>query len=387
MHKERIIHYMSEPSNITPAWISESIRSLCEVAAQKRFAVQCGRINDMPSSWRDGVPVIVFCTTNRWTQQAIHQLQLRGVKPIVVGVTPDKFSEDISGVTMNRRAFIENILNYFVSHGRRRPALFGISTQISNDIIKVEHFLRVAQALHLEVSEKDVYSVGTDCENLEAAAKAFLAQKMRYDSVICSNDFLALFLLGETRKQNIAVPRDLWLCGYGNYLIGMCCTPSITSAAIDTRALAQQAFQISKLLSAYPDISHMVVSINCAIVPRGSTNFRPVPQSRLGGNEPINRIYSRTLDGAAGVLHNLENCLCQCDELNAKILAAILRGDSYEQIEADLFISSGAIRYRAKKMFHTLGVSGRSDFQALLAQYPVSSEGILQSFLPWLSEH
>ena len=129
MHENRVVNYMSEPSNITPAWITESIRYLCEVAAQKRFVVQCGKITDIPPSWNNGTPVIVFSTTNRWTQQAIHQLQLRGAKPIVVGVTPDKFDEDISGVTMNRRAFIENILNYFVSHGRSHPALFGISTR------------------------------------------------------------------------------------------------------------------------------------------------------------------------------------------------------------------------------------------------------------------
>lgn len=382
MHENRVVNYMSEPSNITPAWITESIRYLCEVAAQKRFVVQCGKITDIPPSWNNGTPVIVFSTTNRWTQQAIHQLQLRGAKPIVVGVTPDKFDEDISGVTMNRRAFIENILNYFVSHGRSHPALFGISTQISNDVIKAEYFLRVARNLNLDVNENDIYSVGTDCENLEEAARAFVAQHDRYDSVICANDFLALYLLRAITAENIMVPENLWLSGYGNYLIGMCCAPSITSAAIDTKALARQAFHISKLLSTWPEISHMVASIDCAIVPRGSTNFCPVSQNRLNHSEPVKQMYSRTLDGATGVLHNLENCLCQCDELDAKILAAILQGDSYEKIEAELFISSGAIRYRAKKMFRILDTSSRNSFQNLLQYYPVSSESILKYFIP-----
>lgn len=379
---KKYIYYIVEPSNIMPAWITEGSRCLYEIALQKHFSAKQLHLDDSLTFLGDGTPVIVFCTTNKWTEYAISQLLGYGAKPIVIGVAIDKFAEDISGVTMNRRAFMTDILHYFEQYGRRRPALFGISSQISNDVMKAESFIRTGTRMSLGVSEDDIYYVGEDCENLEKAAEQFWARRSRYDSVICANDFFALHLLSQASSHQISVPDDLWVSGYGNYLIGLCSAPTITSAAIDTRALALQGVNIYKQLITSSDISHIITSIDCAIIPRGTTASAPVSRERQVSPRSPAAPSCRTLTGAAGILHNLENCLCQCDELDAKILSSILRGDSYEQIADDLFISGSTFRYRLKKLFRLLNVAGRTDFEQLMANYKINSANILNLFLP-----
>ena len=373
---KKTIYYMMEPSNVTFAWMAKCCRNLFELATQKRYQVYQLELESIFDSNLYSFPVIVFSTTNQWTKYAIDCLKSKDMKPIVIGIISDMFNEDISCVTMNRHAFIEDIIRYFVYYGHKHPALFGINRQISNDMYRAESFLRIGREFHLDISEKNIFFIGEDCEDLENTAQNFLHHCHLYDGVICMNDFWALYLLSLASEFQISIPEDLWLSGYGDYSIASCSAPSITTAAINTQALALQAFHIYKLLLNSNEVSHIVTSVNSKIIPRESTAFQPVPTYSSNGSEIPMQSSSRILTDPVQTLHSIENCLYQCDEIDIKILIYILDGYSYETIESKLFMSYGAIHYRARKLFQTLGAANRSEFVEIMKQYKIQSQNI-----------
>lgn len=370
------LYYMIEPSNIMPAWIINSSQYLCKFAAQKRISVAQLPYPEMHGTIPAGTPVIVFGTTKKWTHNTIQCLRLSQLKPIVIGITLDNFHDNISCVTMNRSAFIEKAVYYFVSNHRKRLCLFGINSQISNDMIKAEQFLIIGKQMGLGLTHNDIFHAGEDSEHLEAAADAFFARSHLYDGLICSNDHLALYLLSRAEDYGLRIPEDLWISGYGNYLIGRCCMPSMTSASINTYALAEQALHLWRTLQNSPYISHIITSIECEIIPRESTSYQPVPDDFHSHMETISESYSRVFAGHTGQIHNLENCLCHCDEIDSKIFILLLNNHTLEQIASVLFLSIGAVKYRIKKLFQVLEVANRSEFKSLMKLYKISPENI-----------
>ena len=116
--------------------------------------------------------------------------------------------------------------------------------------------------------------------------------------------------------------------------------------------------------------SRISVSIPARIIPRESTGNLSLKEALpQAGSQSVSTFESGNnffTNPTINSLIRFENCLSNRDEIDQKIIMAILQGKSYEQMEEMLFMSGSAIRYRRSRIFRDAGVSNRAEFEQLL---------------------
>jgi len=366
MEKDKIFAIV-EPTRVMPVWFEKGISGLRETASKHRlklhFIKSIKEIENYPISIHS---MVVVSTRIDWTQQVLHSLRNLRIKPILIGTIPSRFGEYVSGAILNHAAFIETLVYYFYLYKRRRIALVGVNPNSSNDNNKCEIFISSTKYLGIEATQKDIFYTDNDIIN---AVESFCRRANKYNAVICSNDYVAVYLLRALQMHDIKSPDDLFVTGLGNMIIGCCTTPTLTSFTLNYHEAGVQAVHIWELLQKNSSVTSMITTIKGEIICRGSTAFSPPPTPIVFSSQRYSTPHDISTGSTNLEIRSIENCLMQCDELDFKAIYGILKGNSYENIADSLFISLGSLRYRLKKMYSSLGVASRVKFETTLRKY------------------
>lgn len=360
------IYYIVEPAQAQPIWFSRVSDGMRKTCMKNRFTLQeIQAISEIDGLEEMPVAVVVICSQNYWTQHIVDELRIRRVMPILVGSVPEHFGDNVSGILLSRRYFIEKVMEYFINCNRRNMALVGTNHNANNDAIKAEVFLKSSQTMGLGITPRDIYWIDSDIVN---CVHACLDAADRYDSIICSNDYVAVILLAEARKRGIAIPEALYVVGLGDSLIGRYTQPTLTSTSNDEFfEMGQQAVGMWQAIMANPGLSNMTITVSTSIFPRGSTNFSD--PGEFSYRLPDTSTPSVMIGKLSQTMRNLENCLRACDELDTRILRSILQGKSNERIESELFIAHSSLHYRLKKLYQLANVNSRAELEKLFTYY------------------
>ena len=68
-------------------------------------------------------------------------------------------------------------------------------------------------------------------------------------------------------------------------------------------------------------------------------------------------------------MRNLENCLRRCDELDMRILRAVMAGKSNEQIETELYLAHSSLHYRLRRLYQFAQVGSRAELEERFRYY------------------
>ena len=361
------VYVLTEPAQATPIWfsrITDGLRISCQqhrlTMVQIEDAAKLDALEEKPAA------VLALCSQDNWTRHAVRELQARQIMPILLGVVPERFGDSVSGIVMARRVFIEKAVDYFVDNGRRRLALVGVNRNASNDSVKIGSFLQYCRAKVLPVTQEDVYCIDTD---IVGCVTRCLDSAARYDAVICSNDYVAAALLAQARERGIRVPESLFVIGLGDTRIGRYTEPSLTTTTTSDEyfEMGRMAVNIWQLISENPSLASITISVNTRIIPRGSTAFAQ-PQRRDLQPED-DRPPKLHIGDVNQVIRNLENCLRRCDELDMRILRAVMAGLSNEQIEAELYLAHSSLHYRLRRLYQFAHVASRAELEAHFRYY------------------
>lgn len=363
---KQTIYLLVEPADAIPVWFARIIDGLRNSCAKNRYGLhQLGAVNELDAIGDSPSAVLVICSQNNWTQHVIRELKARNIMTILLGTTPDRLDYKVSGVMIDRRIFIEITMDYLLSCGRDRMALVGVNRNAGNDNIKIDAFIASATAIGVSATQSDIYCIDTDIANSVAH---FLDNAQRYNSVICSNDYVAALLLAQAKNRGVRIPEDLYVVGLGNTLIGRYTEPTLTTSAYsEFIEVGQQAVNLWRIITDNPSVSNILITVGTEIIPRGSTAFSepPGPLTPL----PISSIPQIRIGARSETLRNLENCLRGCDALDTQILRCLLRGQSNEQIETSLFLAHSSLYYRLKKLYQLANVSCRAELESLFQYY------------------
>lgn len=374
----KTVYLLVEPSIMTPIWHANSIEGLKRSAAkQKRTVCQIRSVEELDGQ-DPPLALVLISTNNDWTSAAIDSCRKRNIRPIVIGCMPGKFGEDVSGTMYSSKSSVQEMLQYFVSCGRKRVALLGINENSTNDATKREAFLAAARQLGLASTAKDIY-----CSNKGAVntLEAFFDNIEQYDGVMCGNDYMAANVLAWCADHGIKVPEQLYVSGLGDTLLCRYSNPTLTSATRSYIQTGEQAFNIWKQLNGDPSIFAIVVVVQCEIKPRGSTAYSPLPSgdAMLTSTPAPTTMPEGFVLNAVNSARSLENCLANCDETDIRIIQGLLRGFSVEKIAEELFISVGTARYRLKKLYSVANVAGKVEFIDLFRRY-IGNDKIFDDF-------
>ena len=362
----KTVYVLVEPSYIIPVWYSATIEGIKNAAAkQKKNVRQLGSVEQLMELEEPPAALILVSTNSQWTQAAIRYCREHNIRPILTGGMPSRFGEDVSGTVYGSKSSIEELMNYFKSCGRKRLALLGINELASNDITKAEAFLSAARSLGISASADDIYYNEGGMRNPN---ERFFNNISCYNGVLCSNDYIAAYVLSYARENGISVPEDLYVAGLGDSILCRYTVPSLTSATRSYAETGEQAFSIWKQLNANPCILSITITVRCEIKPRGSTGFSPLPgrQELTQQAESDNcKLSAGSVLESSNAIKSLANFLSRCDKLDVKIIRKILEGVSTESLAEQLFISTSTARYRLKKIYSTAGTTSRREFISL----------------------
>lgn len=369
----KTLYALAEPAYTTSAWFLKSFLGLQEAAAKQHILVTLLESEQELAPQEELRTLVLIGSDSDWTGFLVARMRERGVRVVLMGPAPDDFGPDVSGALFNRETLVSDMVRYFYRCGRTRLAGLGYEPNLANDNIRRHAFLSAARLYGLAVDEsRDVYDLtGT----LNACLTRFFDNAARYNGVVCTNDYVAVELLVAARARGVRVPEQLFVSGSGNLLIGSCTSPTLTTSTLDYYELGVQTLNLWNITEANEGIVSASVSIPCKIIPRGSTAYLPFP-GEVAASAAAKAPARASFDPSVQRLRQLEACLLGCDALDRSLLSGVLRGASTEELAARLFVSTGTVQYRLKKLYAAVGAPSRAQFIRLLSPYIATLEAL-----------
>lgn len=362
---------LCDPFYHSSNWFQEIIAGFRDAAAKDRnnspiHIHSMGTIGQL--RLEPGIPVIVTNSSLKNLTSAVQQLRQAGIPVILSGVDGAHFGSDIYSVASDSALAMTQMVRYLLSYDRKRIALAGFWSSSRNDMAFLDAAVAAADRFGYPISPQSIFL----WENqLDESLNAFFQKHEDYNAVICPNDTIAICLTRACRERDIRIPETLFVTGASNMRISQKFEPSITTISMDFREIGKETYYVREhLIRRESKCSRISVSIPACIIPRESTGNLSLKEALpQAGSQCVSTFESGNnffTNPTINSLIRFENCLSNRDEIDQKIVMAILQGKSYEQMEEMLFMSGSAIRYRRSRIFRDAGVSNRAEFEQLL---------------------
>ena len=316
--------------------------------------------------WKGQNVLIVNGVDKEWLEEVTENLAVLQMRIILIdGIINDE-CRSVSQVLFDQKEVIRSSLSLLRSKGRCCPALFGIQKNDTSDTSKAEAFAEQERSDAVYWFEKDI----------AGCFDAFYRDFEKYDSVICSNDIVAVYFLSRCRENHILVPKQLYVIGNCDLWISSHVEPMLTTASYNKDAMIAVAIQLYRMLSAFPNIMSSNVSLLADISERASTGV----VNKKVNNENVSRsLYQydeRFMENVSHILcpeilriKKLDQTLSMCSQQDLLILQRLADGSSYEDISAETFLTVDTVKYHIKKLYRLLEIHRRHELTALLDKY------------------
>lgn len=150
----------------------------------------------------------------------------------------------------NRKAITEAV-NYLVSLGHKKLGYLGwIDDSSINSVDKYEGFLEGLEKNKIKKDEKKIFlKKGVMKDGYREAydmVNDYLGSGKKIDmsAVICKNDYIALGAMEAFKKNNIDIPDDLSIMGFGNFSLSEHSTPKLSTIDIPLEQMGNSAAEI-----------------------------------------------------------------------------------------------------------------------------------------------
>lgn len=343
------------------------------LATLKKRRIKYAIINELKEikNIESDEPIIVIAigADKSWYSFMIRQCNLMNLRIITFG---DSFSQSLDGnyscITSDLKSSTFDIYRYFSAYDKKNTALFGVNKHSGFDVELKKEILEFLPKNGINVDVFEKTDLVSDC------VKEFLSKAEFYDSIICTNDYSAIILLGEIKKANPEYLNKVFLVSFSNTLLSLMYTPSITTF-YETDAGVDYAIKIYYLLMQNPEISTIHFAIKEHIKIRETTQLCPyvsIENSALLEScdfikEDVD-VYFLNKDEFHELI-SIEKMLVNCDKTDLSILVLLLRRKRTLEIADILYSSRGSIRYRISQITNELGLNSKEQVVELLDKY------------------
>lgn len=308
-------------------------------------------------------PVVILGVDSEWLNSMLDKLNFKRNKIILILGIAHKNYEYVSHISADQQVTVQKSLNLLNEQGRTRPAFFGVQKNDSSDMTKA---LAFSERFHPE----DVYSIEN---SVEECFERLHKRLDRYDSIICSNDVMAIYLLIRFRALGISVPERLHLIGNGNLWLSAHVTPPLTTVSYNSEVTAKLALQMCENLREFETHGPINISVSTQLVQRESTGTVNTSQSfdsqaphKRGaymeyGGEELCREFSEIV--------SLDRALSTCSEDQMSVLRSWIAGDSVDCIAEKMFIAPDTVKYHLKTLYKVLDIHSKAELTELVNRY------------------
>lgn len=335
----------------------------------KKMSIQINIIRDSQSATHltPNSLLIVYGNDAEWLDKTLQELAPLQLRIILLDYPSTECHTNISHILINQAPLIQNCLELLKAQGRNKTAFWGVQKNDITDAIKADCFAQ-------HISQDDVYQITDDIHN---CFQLFLKKIHNYDSVICANDHIAVYLMSQCRKFGIAIPQDLHIIGNGNTWIASHTTPSLTTSSDNRESLAATIIRICINMHSCPTIKTMDVFLNFGLIERESTG-RPCSYTEESDifqlQYPIRSICDVSLDELCPDLlriNKLNEVLSSRTQTELQILKLLTFDKTYRDIAEELFLSIDTVKYYVKKLYALLDINSRKELISLTDEYQI----------------
>ncbi|WP_415914665.1 LacI family DNA-binding transcriptional regulator [Paraburkholderia sp. J41] len=217
-------------------------------------------------------PRCIALTGSRHTE-ATRTLLLRSRVPVVemwdLPAEPIDMAVGFSNVNAARE-----MVRYLANKGHRRIGFLGGASELDRrGLDRLKGFQLETKALGLEHDR--VVRLGESPITLSHGAPAMAELLARWpdtQAVMGVSDLSAFGAIMECQRRGLRVPGDIAVAGFGNFEIGACCHPSITTVSVDAYGIGQRAGEaiLAALAAGEGARRRAKTRIQYAVVPRES---------------------------------------------------------------------------------------------------------------------
>ncbi len=355
--------------------------------------------------------MIVAGISDKWLSESTARLISLGIHPVIACLPADTPVCGGSGVCFDFYSVSATMAKHMLAAGRSRITLFGMSPDVHSARLKAEGCHSILSGIDGSgtTASDAVNGKYVNRSSIQECSNFFLPNIMKYDAILCLNDYSALCLMRALKSKGIVAGADIAIASYGDTIAGRVSEPSLTSAIVDYHEAGRKAVEIFNALEKDPILSSMLVTIKCGVAVRdssGSSNPRSTyyfSDSNSNDDDDNNNAVAAADDVASlftAVKHNtactaihdsitsgcdaaaqfyndpdinevnsLEHMLRLCDDFDGLILEDIANGVKYEDMAEHLNMSEKTVQYRLNKMLTSSRKKTRSDLMALLEKY------------------
>ena len=309
-------------------------------------------------------PIIIVGVNSVWLNEAIEKLKKQNCKLILIyGATQNNY-EKVSCFSIDQHLTIQKTLNLLYLQGRTRPAFFGLQKNDTSDQTKALTFAK--RFPH------DIYTIEDDVSQV---CDLLISKIDLYDSVICANDVIAIYLLSRLRRMGISVPNDIYLVGNGNIWLSAHVTPSLTTAMVNTETIVKMAFQAYENLCEFKNLDSLNVSLAPQIIQRNSTSASQTiksDSSNVCKRENSREFSEEKLPPEFLSIVTIDRVFSSCSDTQKEILRFWIDGVGVEEIAEKLFISDNAVKYHLKTLYKKLGIHSKKEFLKIIDEFGIT---------------
>jgi DNA-binding LacI/PurR family transcriptional regulator len=191
--------------------------------------------------------------------------------PFVIMGEPDQEEQEVFWVDMDNEQGGSFAVDHLVQQGYRCPILFVENKKTVFEKKRIAGFKKGLLENGITWREQRVVECGTDATTIAETVEKILKSSEKVDSVICTNNIVAHYVLRELRNHQLNVPDDIGVVTFDNYPLAEYMEPPLTVVDVDTYKLGEAA-----AIALFEEIKQVTkkeenISIPTQIIAREST--------------------------------------------------------------------------------------------------------------------
>lgn len=369
-----MIYIITEPAVREDSFFQHKITHLKLLCQKKRIPVkQIQEFAEVNIHCEDDSLVLFGISTN-WVLQIIKENRKTGINIIVAEDTclPSHYSI-YSSVVYDWATSISTVVTYLNQYNKHNTALFGFNNSLETHLLVARMIEKNFPAMG---GEEQFFPLKT---TLEECFNRLISRINAFDSVICSNDLTAVFLLNRIKKNRPELVKKLFVISLEGATLSRFYSIGITSFSNQFENFTKKIIELY-LLHQRNGHTGLHLSISGQFQIGDSTQRKPFKPSShfFAANFDIksadiktvkNPVIRITPDKNLQNLERLERLLQNCTAYEIKLLISILEKDNYEDIALFFGENFDTTKYYTRKLFRIAGLKSKEELKSLITEY------------------
>lgn len=343
-------------------WFKNLYNCICDFAKRHKISLHILKNLEECHSLPNGSIIILLGNNHEWLEAVEKTVCFKNITVVLMIGYGNFTNNKTISIRYDMNLTMKRSISLLKEKGRLKPACFGIQLKDSADLIKAEAFAT-------QFGRNDIYY---DENGMEKCFEDFLGNINRYDSVICSNDIMALFLQKKCKENNILIPEQLHILSIGNLWISSHTTPSISTFEGDMKTMVEVLWRILGEKGSNDFYSKVDVLLEPKLIRRESTGDSP-ENTKAKKNDRYSPIlnFDQDLDSQVMRIRDLDSVFSSFSQIETDILSELINNKSYNEIANQYFISTDTVKYHIKKVYSRLEIHNRKELAAIVNEYNI----------------